>query len=153
VSGRVPRAEQRRLDAIGWLHRHRDDFPDGFTAEALEKLGTWELARYDGLIRLPEPREVMVVQMPEKDRRALKALGLHDFAKGTIYMKEIPVKHSLELAQSADRIPRSLGRSRSSAGRLLARLAREGVLVALGHSKPRAYRFTAERAVFGVTAP
>lgn len=140
--------EKRTCDLAAWLWRNRKAFPDGFTAEAIEQRATWELARYFGTVRLKTPEERMVVQMPEKDRTALRMLGIHDFAKVTVYQKQIsPRRIGWD---HPDFVPRAFTGNRSSVARILSVLERAGSIVAVPGSKPRRYVF--ERAALQALA-
>lgn len=135
--------EQRRCDLIAWLHRHRADFPDGFTGKAIARRAEWEEARFDGRLRLKTPE----VRALDGGPIPLRAVGLPPPSCVVTYTKRIgPVRRSWE---DPERVPMGLGDALSTQ-RFLGKLARRGVLELVPRSKPKRYVFPSTRIVFGV---
>jgi hypothetical protein len=138
----MPRMKWRdraRIDAIGWMHRNRALFPDGFTAAGIEQRAAWERVRFDGYVRLVEPEHAMVGYWAADGTHRVRA-------KHTTYTKQVSKPRS---SYGVDRVPRMLCRGSRSVGIVLAQMEKLGAIERIGDN-PARYAFPKERLVFGV---
>ena len=161
MAERLNAKEKRDADLIGWLHRHRADYPDGFSGEALARREAWECARYDGVLWLKNPEHARIVTLPGKKARMvavpvenekqLKALALVPGARvvGESYTRSKKIGPPRRSWNDPERVPPAFHRA-SRTSRFLSSLARDGVLELVPRSKPKRYVFPSKRLVFGV---
>lgn len=161
MSKRMNSKEKWRGILIAWLYRHRTDYPDGFSGEALAQREVWECARYDGVLWLKKPEHAKIVAIPGKEERTvavpvenekqIKALALVPGARvvGESHTYSKRIGSARRSWNDPERVPPAFHRA-SRTSRFLSSLARDGALELVPRSKPKRYVFPSKRLVFGV---